>query len=61
MDLLWNNVGIAATFLVAMTLLVVLFLARKSKHDVEDRRHSDTPKSTLAADAPNSRPGPPVD
>lgn len=61
MDLVWNNIGIAATFLVAMTLAVVLFLSRKSKHDVEKRRDSDTPKSTLAADAPDSRPGGPVD
>ncbi|PRY92898.1 hypothetical protein BCF33_1761 [Hasllibacter halocynthiae] len=61
MDTAWNDVGIIATVLVFGTLLIVLFLTRLSKRHVEKRRDSDRPKSTLAADAPSTRPGDPVD
>jgi hypothetical protein len=45
------------TWLVAVLALVtlgaVLIFALVSKKKTDDRRHSDQPKSTLAADAPN--------
>ncbi len=44
--------------LVVVTLLAVVLFALFSKKKVEERRHDpDAPKSTLAADAPNTGTG----
>lgn len=43
------------------TLGAVVVFAWRSQTRTEERRHSETRKSTLAADSPDSVPGRPVD
>ena len=50
------DTGILLAFLVFFTLGAVVVFAWVSHERTEARRHKNTPRSTLAADAPDSMP-----